>query len=334
MTRPTIAITMGDPAGIGPEVIMKAFAHPEMLAMCNPLVIGDANRLRKAGEIVGARIGVDSLSDAKAANFASKNVQCVDLKIVPDDLPFGQMSPDRGRGGLSASSRRLSRVVQAGIAQGICTAPLSKEALHAAGHKYPGHTELLAHLTGTPEVSMMLVSPKLRVIHVTTHIGLIDAIKKIEPGLVERVITRGHEVLVKAGIKNPKIGVCAINPHAGENGLFGYGEEAEKITPAVEACQKKGWDVRGPLPADTLFFLAGRGDYDMVVAMYHDQGHGPIKVLGLESGVNITVGLPVIRTSVDHGTAFDIAGKGIADERSLLEALRQAVDLAPGAKAA
>ena len=178
---------------------------------------------------------------------------------------------------------------------------------------------------------MMLVSPKLRVIHVTTHIGLIDAIAKIEPGLVERVIARGHDVLVKAGIADPKIGVCAINPHAGENGLFGRGEEAEKITPAVEACRAKGWDVRGPLPADTLFFLAGRGDYDMVVAMYHDQGHGPIKVLGLEAGVNITVGLPVIRTSVDHGTAFDIAGKGIADERSLIEALRQAVDLAPKA---
>ncbi len=176
---------------------------------------------------------------------------------------------------------------------------------------------------------MMLVSPKLRVIHVTTHIGLIDAIARIEPGLVERVIARGHDVLVKAGIANPKIGVCAINPHAGENGLFGHGEEAAKITPAVERCQAKGWDVRGPLPADTLFFLAGRGDYDMVVAMYHDQGHGPIKVLGLEAGVNITVGLPVIRTSVDHGTAFDIAGKGIADERSLVEALRQAVDLAP-----
>ena len=207
---------------------------------------------------------------------------------------------------------------------------MSKEALHAAGHKYPGHTELLAHLTGTPEVSMMLVSPKLRVIHVTTHIGLIDAIAKIEPGLVERVITRGHDVLVKAGIADPKIGVCAINPHAGENGLFGRGEEAEKIAPAVEACRAKGWDVRGPLPADTLFFLAGRGDYDMVVAMYHDQGHGPIKVLGLEAGVNITVGLPVIRTSVDHGTAFDIAGTGVADERSLIEALRQAVGLAPG----
>ncbi|OYU88302.1 MAG: 4-hydroxythreonine-4-phosphate dehydrogenase PdxA [Bradyrhizobiaceae bacterium PARB1] len=333
MTRPTIAITMGDPAGIGPEVIMKALAQPEAQALCNMLVIGDAGRLRQAAKIVGSSLEVDSLSDAKDANFASKNVQCVDLKNVPADLPFGQNSPIAGEAAYRYIEKAV-QVVQAGLAQGICTAPLSKEALHAAGHKYPGHTELLAHLTGTPEVSMMLVSPKLRVIHVTTHIGLIDAIKKIEPGLVERVITRGHDVLVKAGIKNPKIGVCAINPHAGENGLFGYGEEAEKITPAVEKCQAKGWDVRGPLPADTLFFLAGRGDYDMVVAMYHDQGHGPIKVLGLESGVNITVGLPVIRTSVDHGTAFDIAGKGIADERSLIEALRQAVDLAPGAKAA
>ncbi|MGY3453601.1 4-hydroxythreonine-4-phosphate dehydrogenase PdxA [Bradyrhizobium sp. USDA 4353] len=328
MTRPTIAITMGDPAGIGPEVIMKALDHPETRSICNPLVIGDAARLRKAGAIVGTARGVDSLGEANEANFASEAVQCVDLKLVPDDLPFGQVSPVAGEAAYRFIEKAVE-IVQAGTAQAICTAPLSKEALHAAGHKFPGHTELLAHLTGTPEVSMMLVSPKLRVIHVTTHIGLLDAIAKIEPGLVERVITRGHDVLVRAGIKHPKIGVCAINPHAGENGLFGRGEEAAKITPAVEACQRKGWDVRGPLPADTLFFLAGRGDYDMVVAMYHDQGHGPIKVLGLEAGVNITVGLPVIRTSVDHGTAFDIAGKGIADERSLIEALRQAADLAP-----
>ena len=333
MTRPTIAITMGDPAGIGPEIIMKALAHPEVQSVCRPLVIGDADRLRQAGQIVGSTMSVVSLSDADAADFDKPAVQCVDLKVVPADLPFGQVSPTAGEAAYRYIEKAV-QVVQAGQAQGICTAPLSKEALHAAGHKFPGHTELLAHLTGTPEVSMMLVSPKLRVIHVTTHIGLIDAIAKIEPGLVERVITRGHGVLVKAGIANPKIGVCAINPHAGENGLFGRGEEAEKITPAIEACRAKGWDVRGPLPADTLFFLAGRGDYDMVVAMYHDQGHGPIKVLGLEAGVNITVGLPVIRTSVDHGTAFDIAGKGIADERSLMEALRQAVDLAPKAVAA
>ncbi|MCJ2037064.1 4-hydroxythreonine-4-phosphate dehydrogenase PdxA [Methylobacterium sp. J-068] len=333
MTRPTIAITMGDPAGIGPEIIMKALARAEVRTLCRPLVIGDAERLRQAGRIVGSDLAVASLSDPGAADFDGAAVQCVDLKVVPADLPFGQVSPVAGEAAYRYIERAV-QVVQAGQAQGICTAPLSKEALHAAGHKYPGHTELLAHLTGTPEVSMMLVSPKLRVIHVTTHIGLIDAIAKIEPGLVERVIARGHAVLVKAGIANPKIGVCAINPHAGENGLFGRGEEAEKITPAIEICQAKGWDVRGPLPADTLFFLAGRGDYDMVVAMYHDQGHGPIKVLGLEAGVNITVGLPVIRTSVDHGTAFDIAGKGIADERSLIEALRQAVDLAPRAPAA
>lgn len=328
MTRPTIAITMGDPSGIGPEIIMKALAQPQAHAMCAPLVIGDAGRLREAGRIVGAEMPVDSLDDAAAARFATPAVQCVDLKLVPAGHPFGEMSPVSGEAAYRYIEKAVE-VVQAGEAQGICTAPLSKEALHAAGHKYPGHTELLAHLTGTPEVSMMLVSPKLRVIHVTTHIGLLDAIAKIEPGLVERVISRGHATLVKAGIENPKIGVCAINPHAGENGLFGNGEEAAKITPAVEACKARGWDVRGPLPADTLFFLAGRGDYDMVVAMYHDQGHGPIKVLGLEAGVNITVGLPVIRTSVDHGTAFDIAGKGIADERSLLEALRQAVELAP-----
>ncbi|MCJ2078900.1 4-hydroxythreonine-4-phosphate dehydrogenase PdxA [Methylobacterium sp. E-016] len=330
MTRPTIAITMGDPAGIGPEIIMKALAHAEVQALCRPLVVGDAGRLRQAGEIVGSRVPVDALADVGEADFDTGAVQCIDLKVVPADLPFGQVSPVGGEAAYRFIAKAV-KLVQAGEAGGICTAPLSKEALHAAGHKFPGHTEMLAHLTGTPEVSMMLVSPKLRVIHVTTHIGLVDAIAKIEPGLVERVIARGHAVLVKAGIANPKIGVCAINPHAGENGLFGHGEEAEKITPAVEACRARGWDVRGPLPADTLFFLAGRGDYDMVVAMYHDQGHGPIKVLGLEAGVNITVGLPVIRTSVDHGTAFDIAGKGVADERSLMEALRQAVDLAPKA---
>ncbi len=333
MNRPTIAITMGDPAGIGPEIIMKALALPEVHAICRPLVVGDAMRLRQAGRIVGAQIAVNALADASQARFDTGAVQCVDLNIVPENLAFGEMSAVAGEAAYRFIEKAVE-IVQSGVAGAICTAPLSKEALHAAGHKFPGHTELLAHLTDTPEVSMMLVSPKLRVIHETTHIGLIDAIARIEPGLVERVITRGHDVLVKAGIANPKIGVCAINPHAGENGLFGYGEEAEKITPAIEACQAKGWDVRGPLPADTLFFLAGRGDYDMVVAMYHDQGHGPIKVLGLEAGVNITVGLPVIRTSVDHGTAFDIAGKGIADERSLVEALRQAVDLAPRSLAA
>ena len=333
MTRPTIAITMGDASGIGPEVIMKALSRADVQDLCRPLVVGDAERLRTAGRIVGSPLKVNALARAEAARFAPDTVECLDLDIIPKDHPFGEISTLSGEGAYRFIEKAVE-VVQAGQADGICTAPLSKEALHAAGHRFPGHTELLAALTGTPEVSMMLVSPKLRVIHVTTHIGLIDAIARIEPGLVERVIGRAHETLVKAGIAEPRIGVCGINPHAGENGLFGRGEEAEKIAPAVEACRARGWDVRGPLPADTLFFLAARGDYDIVVAMYHDQGHGPIKVLGLESGVNITVGLPVIHTSVDHGTAFDIAGRGIADEGSMVEALHQAVDLAPRRSAA
>jgi 4-phospho-D-threonate 3-dehydrogenase / 4-phospho-D-erythronate 3-dehydrogenase len=327
-TMATIAITMGDAAGIGPEIIMKALALPEVHALCNPLVIGDAARLRRAGEIVASKLQIRSLDEPGQARFGQGIVECIDLNLVPADLPFGVTSAIAGEAAYRYIERAV-RLVEAGHAQAICTAPLSKEALHAAGHKYPGHTELLAALTKTREVSMMLVAPRLRVIHVTTHIGLLDAIERIDDALVERVIERAHATLVRAGIANPRIGVCGINPHAGENGLFGRGEEATKIEPAVRRCQARGWNVKGPLPADTLFFLAARGDFDIVVAMYHDQGHGPIKVLGLESGVNITVGLPVVRTSVDHGTAFDIAGKGIADERSLVEALRQAAELAP-----
>ena len=327
MSLPTIAITMGDAAGIGPEIIMKALARLEARTICRALVVGDARRLARAGSIVGSTLRIERRESARDARYAPGTVECIDLALVPDDLPFGVTSPVAGEAAFRFIERAV-RIVEAGEAQAICTAPLSKEALHAAGHRYPGHTELLAALTNTPEVSMMLVAPKLRVIHVTTHIGLLDAIGRIDAPLVERVIARAHDTLTRAGIARPRIGVCAINPHAGENGLFGRGEEAEKIEPAIRNVRAHGWDVRGPLPADTLFYLAARGDYDIVVAMYHDQGHGPIKVLGLEAGVNITVGLPVVRTSVDHGTAFDIAGKGLADERSLVEALRQAAALA------
>jgi len=326
--RPIVAITMGDASGVGPEIIMKALARPDVSALCRPLVVGDAVRLREADAVTRTGLQVAAVANPAEARFAPGTVDCIDLGLIPAGHPFGQLSPVSGEAAFRYIER-ATRLVEAGEADAICTAPLSKEALHAAGHKYPGHTELLAHLTGTPEVSMMLVAPKLRVIHVTTHIGLMDAIRKIEPGLVERVIARGRATLVKAGIAEPRIGVCGINPHAGENGLFGQGEEEQKIIPAVQACTAKGWDVTGPLPADTLFFRAARGDFDLVVAMYHDQGHGPVKVMGLEAGVNITIGLPVVRTSVDHGTAFDIAGKGIADEGSLVEALKQAVDLAP-----
>ena len=284
-----------------------------------------------SADSVGSTLAVRSLAEEELnrAIYEPGTVDCIDLKLIPPDLPWGKLSAIAG----DAAYRYIevaARLAVAGKVAAICTAPLNKEALHMGGHIFPGHTELLAHLTGTEEVSMMLSTPKMRVLHVTTHIGLIDAINKIEPGLVERTIARGHAALVKAGIPNPRIAVCGINPHAGEHGLFGHGEEETKIEPAIAACRGRGWNVEGPLPADTLFFRAQRGDFDLVVAMYHDQGHGPVKALGLESGVNITIGLPVIRTSVDHGTAFDIAGNGKADERSMLEAMRLAISLAPG----
>jgi 4-phospho-D-threonate 3-dehydrogenase / 4-phospho-D-erythronate 3-dehydrogenase len=324
---PFVAVTMGDGAGVGPEVVVGALVEPEIAALCRPVVIGDAQRLRAAAEILGVDADVVSVESVEDAEFTPRRVNVIDLGLLPADLPWGKLSPVAGHAAYEYI-RVASELAMEGRVQAICTAPLNKEALHAGGHVFPGHTELLAHLTGTEEVSMMLNSPRIRVIHVTTHIGLIDAVAKIEPGLVERTVRRGHEALQRAGIPAPRIAVCGINPHAGENGLFGYGEEEEKIVPAIERLQADGIDARGPLPADTVFFVAGRGDYDLVVAMYHDQGHGPVKVLGIEAGVNITVGLPVIRTSVDHGTAFDIAGSGKVEVGSMVEALRQAAQMA------
>ena len=313
MSLPIVAITMGDAAGVGPEIIVKAMAGRGVHTCCRPLVVGDTVRLGRAAAICNVHAAVRPVDNPANAAFEVGTIDCIDLGLIPQDLPFGTLSAVAG----DAAFRYIERAVAlalAGSVEAICTAPINKEALRAGGHVFPGHTEILAALTGTPEVSMMLRAPGLRVIHCTTHIGLIDAIARIDAGLVERTIRRAHETLVRSGIAAPRIAVCGINPHAGEHGLFGHGED--------------GIDVVGPLAADTLFFRAARGDFDVVVAMYHDQGHGPVKVLGLDAGVNITVGLPVVRTSVDHGTAFDIAGTGRADERSLIEAVRQAAELA------
>jgi 4-hydroxythreonine-4-phosphate dehydrogenase len=328
MSRPVVAVTMGDAAGIGPEIIVKALARQQVYDGARPVVVGDAARLGRAVELTGVRLGVTAVDGPADARYQRGVVDVIDLDCIPADLPFGKLSAAAGEGAYRFVETAVDLAMR-GDVDAICTAPLNKEALHAAGHVFPGHTELLAELTGTDEVSMLLNAPRLRVIHVTTHVGLVDMVSRINPGLVERTIRRGHDTLVTAGIERPRIAVCGINPHAGENGLFGYGEEEEKVAPGIAAACEAGIDAVGPLPADTVFFRAGRGDFDLVVAMYHDQGHGPVKVLGIEAGVNVTVGLPVIRTSVDHGTAFDIAGTGTAEEASLVEALRQAAELAP-----
>jgi 4-phospho-D-threonate 3-dehydrogenase / 4-phospho-D-erythronate 3-dehydrogenase len=325
---PCIAITMGDPSGVGPEIIVKSLNDRNIYEKCRPFVIGDLKILKRALDVTNLDLQLNSISNPEEAKYQYGTIDIIDLDLVSEDLPWGQVSPEAGNAAFRYLEKAIAFANEKKI-QGICTAPLNKEALHKAGHIYPGHTEILAELTNTKDFAMMLSAPGLRVIHVTTHVGLMDAINKINVERQYTVIKLAHETLQKAGIKSPRIAVCGINPHAGENGLFGNGEEEEKIIPAVEKAQAEGINVQGPLPADTLFFRAKRGDFDIVVAQYHDQGHGPIKVLGLEAGVNITVGLPTIRTSVDHGTAFDIAGKNIADELSLKEAIRMAIELAP-----
>ncbi|MBB6730672.1 4-hydroxythreonine-4-phosphate dehydrogenase PdxA [Cohnella zeiphila] len=328
--RPIIGITMGDAAGVGPEIVVSALRDPRIYELCRPLVIGDLKMLARAAKVRGWFPKLQTAVEPAEGDYVHGTIDCVDLDLLPEGLPYGQVSGIAGNAAFHYVEKAI-RLAQERRIHAICTAPLNKAALQLGGHHYPGHTEILATLTGTEDYSMMLSAPKLKVIHLTTHVGLIRAIESITPERTYRVVKLAHDTLRRAGIERPSIAVCGINPHAGENGLFGNGEEEEKLVPGIERAQAEGIDATGPYPADTLFFRAVRGDFDIVVACYHDQGHGPIKVLGLEAGVNITVGLNggIVRTSVDHGTAFDIAGKNLADDRSLKEAIRMAVELAP-----
>lgn len=328
--KPVIGITMGDAAGIGPEIIVKALNHKAVYERCNPLVIGDAKTLEKVKPIVHSDLKIHAIKEPSEAKFEFGTIDVIDLDLIPADLAFGEVSAVAGDGAFQflATAIELAKVKEI---DAICTAPLNKEAMHLGGHMYPGHTEILADLTDTEDFSMMLTTPNLKVIHLTTHMGLIEAIESINPERTYKVIKLAHDTLTRAGLDQPSIAVCGINPHAGENGLFGNGEEEEKLIPGIEKAQAEGINASGPYPADTLFFRAGRGDFDVVVACYHDQGHAPVKVMGIADGVNITVGLKggIIRTSVDHGTAFDIAGKNIADDQAMLAAINSAIELAP-----
>lgn len=321
---------MGDAAGIGPEIIVKSLMDKDIYDQCQPVVIGDAKILERVKPIVNADVQINVINNVSEAKNEFGIIDVIDLDLLPVDLPFGQVSGEAGNAAYQYIAKAVALAKEKEI-NAICTAPLNKEAMHKGGHLYPGHTEILAKLTDTEDFSMMLTAPNLKVIHLTTHVGLIKAIEMINPERTYKVIKLAHETLSRAGIKNPSVAVCGINPHAGENGLFGNGEEEEKLIPGIEKAKAEGINASGPHPADTLFFRAARGDFDIVVACYHDQGHAPIKVMGIEDGVNITVGLKggVIRTSVDHGTAFDIAGKNIADSRSMKAAIKSAIELAP-----
>ncbi len=291
MPLPRIAITAGDPAGIGPEIARKAAADPRVTAVCEPVIVEP-----------------------------------------PDAAAFrpGELSAAAGRAAHDAILRAVS-AARAGDVAGIATAPVSKEAFALAGLPWKGHTDLLAHLTGAPDVAMMFESPALRVVLATVHIPLADVPGALTRARVAQTIRLTARELPRFGVARPRIALAALNPHAGERGLMGR-EDRETLAPAVAACREDGLEVTGPHPADTVFLRAHRGEFDVVVACYHDQGLIPVKLLAFGRAVNVTLGLPIVRTSVDHGTAFDIAGTGRADHGSMVEAVLLAARLAQHAR--
>ena len=318
--KPILGITMGDAAGIGPEIIVKALAEKSLYDMARPVVFGDKKIMERAVKIIGSDVKCRSITAATEGGQDFGVIDIVDLDNLPADLPFAQVDGRAGKAAYEYIEKAVAAAMQEEI-QAIVTAPLNKEALNLGGYHYPGHTEILGALSHTKNYSMMLVGGPLKVIHVTTHVAFSKVPELVKKERVLRVIQLADEAVKMLGIEKPRIAVAGLNPHSGENGLFGR-EEILEITPAIEAAKSQGMDVTGPVPPDTVFYQAAiKKDFDIVVVMYHDQGHIPIKVLGFETGVNVTVGLPCIRTSVDHGTAFAIAGQGVADSRSMTEAL-------------
>jgi 4-hydroxythreonine-4-phosphate dehydrogenase len=335
VSRPILGITMGDPAGVGPEIIARAAADAEVVRTSRPVVIGDASVMGEALRLVGSPLTLHPVADVAACAWAEGALECLDHANVDlRTLPRGAVSAAAGRAA-HAYILRAVELARARVIEGIVTAPVNKEALAAAGVPHTGHTEILAELSNTRDYAMLLMGKDLRVIHVTTHVSLRLVPDLVTQERVLRTIRLAQQTMQGLGQPRARIAVCGLNPHAGEEGLFGD-EERLAIGPAIEAARADGLDVHGPLPADTLFSRARGGEFDIVVAMYHDQGHIPVKTVGFTyeeqgrrwtglSGVNVTVGLPFLRVSVDHGTAFDRAWKGTANAESMVEAIEVAV---------
>ncbi|MFC0141374.1 D-threonate 4-phosphate dehydrogenase [Erwinia mallotivora] len=322
-----IAVTMGDPAGIGPEIIIKSLAEGE-LSGATAVVVGCASTLRRVlGMGITPQAEIRVLNRVAEARFAPGIINVIDEPLAePQALKPGLVQVAAGDLAFRCV-KRATELAMAGEVHAIATAPLNKEALHAAGHLYPGHTELLAKLTDSKDYAMVLYTDRLKVIHVTTHIALRKFLDTLNGERVETVTAMADTFLRRVGYTNPRIAVAGVNPHAGENGLFGD-EEIKIVGPSVEKMKAQGLNVTGPCPPDTVFLQCYEGQYDIVVAMYHDQGHIPLKLLGFYDGVNITAGLPFIRTSADHGTAFDIAWTGKAKSESMAISIQLAMQLA------
>ncbi len=325
--KPLVAITMGDAAGIGPEVVAKALTDPEIYRICRPLVIGAGVVMQKALNLIKVKMVLGEVKEVTDAGGVSNTLDILDLHNLDEkEVTVGQICKACGK----ASVEYIIKAAQLALHKSIdalVTAPINKEATRLAGYGELGHLELLAHYTNTGEYATMLATGPLRTVHLTTHYSLRDALDHVTKENILNRLKLTHASFQSWGFKNPRIGVAALNPHGGEGGILGR-EEIEQIAPAVKAAIEMGIDARGPYPADSIFNRAIKGEFDAVLAMYHDQGHIPIKVYGFEKSISVALGLPFIRTSVDHGTAFDIAGKGIAEAESMKEAIRTAVSLA------
>ena len=324
--RPIIAVTMGDAAGIGPEIIVKALALEKIYGMCRPLVVGEGSIMQAAIKLVNKPLKLHPVRTVAEVEGQSGTVDILDLhNINRAEVIPGQISQACGRAAMEYISKAV-RLALEGEVKALVTAPINKEATRRANYGEVGHLEFIAKLTGATEYATMLVSGPLRVVHLTTHHSLRHACDLVTKERILAKLKLTHDSFRGWGIKQPRIAVAALNPHAGEGGLLGS-EEIEEIEPAIREAQVSGIDARGPFPADSVFYRALNGEFDVVLAMYHDQGHIPIKVYGFEKSVSVALGLPLVRTSVDHGTAFDIAGKGIANHESLVEAIIMAVRL-------
>ncbi|PTY00338.1 4-hydroxythreonine-4-phosphate dehydrogenase PdxA [Opitutus sp. ER46] len=324
---PLVAITMGDPAGTGPEIITKALAGPELYQLCRPLVVGDAATLQRALGYTGVNVTVRAVRAVAETTGRHGMIEVLDLANVDAArLQLGRVDPMAGKAAYECV-KTAAELALAGRVGAIVTSAINKESMNQAGYHYDGHTGLLAELCQAPDATMMLAADGLRVSHVSTHVPLRVAIERVQPERILSVITLTHAAIRGLGIAKPRLAVAGLNPHAGEHGLFGD-EEEKFIAPAIASARQLGMVVSGPYPGDTVFFRALQGEFDGVVAMYHDQGHVAVKMLGIWRGVNITLGLPIIRTSVEHGTNFDMAGTGKSDPRSLVEAVKLAAALA------
>ncbi len=324
---PLILITMGDPAGIGPEIIAKTFARQELFGFCRPVVVGDLSVMAKAVQALALPLTCRTVASPDEGLPGPSVIPVLDLGLTDVAAhAWGRPGPDSGSAVVGYIKKAVALTLE-GTADAIVTAPINKAVINAAGYHYPGHTELLADLTGTRDFGMLFVGGGLRVMLATIHLALREVPAHITiPGILNTV-RLAHQSALAFGVAAPRIGVAGLNPHAGEGSLFGR-EEQDVILPALLQARAEGIDASDPLPADTIFFKARNGRYDIVIAMYHDQGLAPLKMIAFGSSVNVTVGLPIIRTSVDHGTAFDIAGKGVADPASLFQAALVASELA------